>query len=706
MALDLTPQQEWWTAQELADAALPDLPTTKRRVQDHINKNGWADASGLMRRRAGRGGGFEYHWSLLPRRAQARLIREAHPAELPAQTGADWAAYDRLSATAKGKAAARVEALVEVETLERAGHTAHQAVSIVSEMRGTGYSERSIWAWRTSVRGVDRSDWLPVLAPRHATAARRVVTAEMHPDAWEFFKADYLRLGEPTLEACWRRVQRAGRTSGWAVPCQKTLKRLMDRTVSKPAQVLAREGWDALKRLYPPQERDKSHLHALHSVEADYHKWDVFVEWDGEIVRPQMVAFRDVYSGKLLSFRFEKTACWSGVQQAFGEMIEEFGIPQAVYLDNGREFATKQFTGGTHNRFRFTHSDDDVPGILMTLGIETYFTKPYSGQSKTIERTFRDYAGEIAKDPRFQGAYVGNRPDAKPENYGSKAIPMDRFMEVVAEGIAEHNARTGRAAAVAGGRSFDETFAASFATAPIRRATAEQRRLWLMGAKGLHADSTNGQLRFMGARFWAPWMSTILGQKVIGRFDPMKLDAGMHVYSFDNRYLGEAECVEPGKYNSLEDARRHEKARAAYRRAVVAERDAARRLDIAAVGRMLDDVGSDAPAPAPAQARVVRPEFGRQREMPRQREASPDEVAARAATVARIEDAARHRDTEVSERDRAMQRFRDAMTLEQEIAAGNAVDPEQRDWLRIYQAEPEYRAFAKLRLNLGDAVFG
>src|SRR5690606_36743207 len=130
----------------------------------------------------------------------------------------------------------------------------------------------------------------------------------------------------------------------------------------------------------------------------------------------------------------------------------------------------------------------DIPGLFTALGCEIHWATPYAGQSKPIERAFRDMCDAIAKDPRFAGAWTGNRPDAKPENYASKAVPFETFLAVVAEGIEEHNLRQGRRSAVAWGRSFAEVFAESYEKAPIRKATEAQRRLWLMGAKGLSVN--------------------------------------------------------------------------------------------------------------------------------------------------------------------------------------------------------------------------
>ena len=66
--------QEWWTAAELAEAALPDLPASARRINILATECGWRECAGRARRRAGKGGGWEYHYSLLPSRAQLRLL--------------------------------------------------------------------------------------------------------------------------------------------------------------------------------------------------------------------------------------------------------------------------------------------------------------------------------------------------------------------------------------------------------------------------------------------------------------------------------------------------------------------------------------------------------------------------------------------------------------------------------------------------------
>ncbi|UVK45342.1 DDE-type integrase/transposase/recombinase [Mesorhizobium sp. AR07] len=63
--------KEWLTAREIAAEALPDLPTSKRGVNELIDREGWSQ-SALCRKRMGQdgGGGLEYHFELFPVLAQ------------------------------------------------------------------------------------------------------------------------------------------------------------------------------------------------------------------------------------------------------------------------------------------------------------------------------------------------------------------------------------------------------------------------------------------------------------------------------------------------------------------------------------------------------------------------------------------------------------------------------------------------------------
>jgi putative transposase len=702
-----TPTQEWWTAEEIAAAGLPDVPASKRNVNALADRLQWRAQPGLARRRAGKGGGWEYHWHLFPDRARRKLLAaaaaktEAPVAPARIDRDAAWTWYEGLPQTVKDKAHARLKTVLEVEALEaiqRRGR--HMAVADVARLSGTG--ARTIWSWFAMIDGVRADDRLPYLAPRNRAQAARPRAKECEPDFFDWIKSAYLRLAGPCFTDCYRDATKVARAKGWDTLPERTMRRRLDRAVSRVTQVLAREGVEALQRLYPAQVRDKTMLTAMEGVNADFHKFDVFVRWPapfgqnepGQIIRPQMVAFQDIYSGRILSWRIDQTPNSTAVQLAAGDMIETYGIPRRVLFDNGREFAAKSITGGAATRFRFKVKEDDPLGLFAALDCKIHWATPHHGQAKPIERSFRDMCSSIAKDVRFDGAYTGNSPLAKPEDYGSRAIELDYFLTVLAERIAEHNTRQNRRSEVAWGRSFAEVFDESYATAPIRKATEAQRRLWLLGAEGLRADTNTGEVWFMQNQFWDPWMADIAGQRIIARFDPADFHAGLHIYSQDGAYLGHAPVREAKGFFDADEARTTARARKDWMNAEKKALAALKRYDAAQLGGMLDEI---APVnPTPIEAKVVKPVFGKPgRPAPPRASDATGEIASLAA----------HRPNLPPE-DGPRALFRRALELERQIAAGEVLTVEQERWLRGYQTHPDYIGERLLWDAEGDTIFG
>lgn len=605
--------REWFTVAELAALALPGMPNTKRGMQICADQRGWQkpDEEGKRwRPRAGRGGGIEFHYTVLPSFAAAKLVvqfteaaesnqRSAQKATLTRAEMHAW--YERLPDAKKAKAGEKAAALDMLRDLQRAGMGKVAAIGHVAAQLTVQKS--TLYAWEDAVAGIDRCDWLPFLAPRHSGASE---SAECSAEAWAFIKADYLRLERPTLKDCYRRLERAAAEHGWTIPSERTLTRRIN-DLPEGLRVLAREGGEALKRMYPAQQRDRGVFHALEAVNADGHKWDVFVRWpDGHVGRPVMVAFQDLYSGKLLAWRVDRSENKEAVRLAFGDLVEAHGIPDHCWLDNGRNFASKWLTGGTPNRYRFKVRDDEPAGILTQLGVEVHWTTPYAGQSKPIERAFRDMAGGVAKHPRFAGAYTGNSPVAKPENYASKAVPLDVFLATIGEEIAAHNARAGRTSAVCSGRSFDQAFAESYAVAPIKKAAPEQRRLWLLAAEAILANRTDGSISIEGNRFWAEFLSGYRGQKLTVRFDPQQLHQPLHVYRLDGAYLGAAPVIEAVGFADADAARQHNHARNTWRKAQREMLHAERKMTIQQVAALLPLAEEPAPPPETKVVRLIR----------------------------------------------------------------------------------------------------
>lgn len=716
------PTQIWWTADEIAAAALPDLAKTRQGIDAGIKRLGWRDNPALAQRRVGKGGGWEYHWTLFPARAQRKLLLAAAAPKASARIdrGAAWAWYESLPQAVKDRAEARLLIIQQVEALEPALGR-FLAVSEVAMVAAAG--ERTIWAWFAAIEGVRPDDRLPHIAPRnqvHVEGPRSGARfKECDPAFFDVIKSTFLRLAGPAFSDCYRAAVKLAMSNGWDILPERTMRRRLDVAVSRLTQTLARQGVAALKRLYPPQVRDKSALVAMEAVNADGHTFDVFVEWPapvgqnahGDICRPVMSAFQDIYSGRILSWRIDQTVNSTAVQLAAGDMIEAWGIPQHVLFDNGREYAAKSITGGAPTRFRFKVKEDDPLGLFVNLGCTIHWATPYHGQAKPIERAFRDMCQSIAKDVRFDGAYTGNKPTAKPEDYGSRAIKLDYFLKVLGEGIAEHNARQNRKSPVAYNRSFVEVFDESYATAPIRKATEAQRRLWLLGAEGLRADRNTGAVWFEKNEFWDNWMHEIAGERVIVRFDPADFLLGLHVYAQDGAYLGHAPVRQAVGFFNSEEARIHARARNDFIKAEKTLIKAHKRYEASQVGDMLDAI---APVDqAPVEAKVVKPVFGKPLNARSAAEA-PAAAGARpmSAEVVRFQaeivtDLATRRGAAVATAsDPMLELFRRALDVEQRLLVDEPVTAEEQRWLTGFQSTSDYRVRRMLWDDVGDAIFG
>ena len=626
---------EWFSAAQLAGK--PGLPGSVRGINKAAEREGWKS-----RPRKAKGGGREYHLSSLPTETQAACLvgkpQMLPPAASePSAAGAPlspapaaasytydpealWDHYERKSDKAKDKAMRALEILNQVMTLVDNGTGITAAMQAVAKQHD-GVSWRTIQNWyhgkpgKPGVKEYQRADWLAALVPGYTG---RTATAEIDEDAWAFFKGDYLRLEAPTIAACYHRLQRAAKERGWQIPALRTIERRVECEIPRATRVLAREGENALLQLFPAQQRSVADLHALEWINGDGYQHNVFVQWpDGSIERPKTWFWQDIFSRKILAFRTDVTEHTDLIRASFGDLVETYGIPQHVTIDNTRAAANKWMTGGVRNRYRFKIKDDDPMGLFPMLGIQVHWTTVHlgkgHGQAKPIERAFGQggVGAYVDQHPDFSGAYTGRNPTAKPENYASKAIPVEQFLETLVSEIAAWNAREGRRTEVCNGElSFDQAFDRSYAHAPIRKATDEQRRLWMLAAEAIQVQrdgtvtlNAGGAVGMGRNRYSAPELLEYYRHKVVVRFDPQDLHGVVHVYTLDGRYIAPAACIEATAFGDTEAARSFNRARKQLLKAAKAQLAAEQKMSQMELQQHLPRV-EEAPTPM---AKVVRP---------------------------------------------------------------------------------------------------
>ncbi|CAK7257514.1 MULTISPECIES: transposase domain-containing protein [unclassified Shinella] len=607
--------KEWFSLAELAAAQLPGLPATVKGFDKVVFREGWRMDASRCRKLTGRegGGGFQYHVSLLSDAARSKLaFIEAAP-NIP-QTAASnllWRRFEALTDDQRAVCQKRLDVLTTWESMRAAGINAAQAARYCETKFDVARS--SLYEWRQKVEGKPRQDWLAALAPDSATAnGEDIKTAECHPDAWDVLASDYLRPEGPKFSSCYRRMKEVAKKKGWApIPAERTLRRHMDIKVPRAVQILARKGKEEAMKLLPAQQRSVAHLAAMEYANTDGHKLDLHVMLPGrdKPTRVYLMATQDLYSRKILSWTLAEAETWEAVRTIIGRMVEDHGIPKRLYMDNGKAFASKKISGRAKRRNRFKITEDEVAGLLKTLGIDGRFVKPYSGQSKPIERGWGDLAEEISKHPDMAGAYTGRSPEHKPENYGEWAVPLDQLETHVADRIAEHNAREGRKTETAKGRSFDATFAASLAeplNAP-RFASPIQRSLWMLTAETIKARKPNGAVHLFGNRYWSRELNQWVGKKLTVRFDPSDLHGTVKVYDPQGRLICEAACIDKTGFDCQAAARETARAKSDFAKSLKVQKDAARRLSDLQLKELMGRGESDQATKAkPTRPKVTR----------------------------------------------------------------------------------------------------
>lgn len=594
-----------YSAAELATMRIPGVPRSPRRIRERAEREQWES---YLRPRQGGPDERVYAVTSLPACAQRALARrqaserdatEAPPAPIP--DVAHHVVEQRIS-------------LVDLaRRLMAQGLSASLAYEQAAD--GTEHSARTLRRWDLTVRGQAREQWATLLTPR--TGCTPANASDVHPEAWAYIKSDYLRGSRPSWAACYERLLVVAAHRGWQpIPSKRTLRRRFEAEVAPTTVTLHREGPDALRRCYPAQERDRTDFYALQAVNADGHKLDVRVRWpDGTVERPILLGIQDVYSDKLLAWRVAKTESTELVRNAFADLCTRWGVPEHLYFDNGRAFASKKNTGGVRTRFRFkADTEEAAKGLLVQLGIQIHWTLPYSGQSKPIERYWRGLTEYVSRHPAFERCYVGSNTTAKPHDYDDKhAIPLEQFLAVASAQIAAYNAQPHRRTLVCGGElSYDQAFEDSLALSAPRKLSESQRRILFLDSELATASRTDGSVRLLGNRFWSEGCEQLKGQQLVLRFDADDVGKGVYLYTPAGQYLLHAELIERTGFGDTTAAKDHARKRTAFIKAAKKAAEAEAEFDAATLAAMhLQAQGIHWTQPTPAPVVTLVPRAGR-----------------------------------------------------------------------------------------------
>lgn len=418
-----------------------------------------------------------------------------------------WERFERKGRNFKTKAQESLDTLLAYLELRNTGLSVSYAEQAMRQSHGV--SRATLYRDFNMTKHHPREHWLPLLCPNHRGGRER---AEFTPEAYEFIRALKMKSPSTNLRVLIREAQKAGEGKGWVLPSEDTIAK---RLKEEPAWMY--NGAKALERGFPTVERDYASLTVNQLWESDGRKVDVWCRWpDGTVNRPFAIAIRDVRTRKVLGIRLCHAPDAEAVLGVFGSALSRtMAIPEKFSLDNGREYANKAFTGQQKTRYRFKHIVDEAIGILTALGVSVKWSKPGQGRDKPIESWWRTIAENVDKHPIFAGAYCGNNPSNKPEDFNVKnAVLVETYAAKLIEEIIAFGEKPNSGHGM-NYRTPDSLYEELMQTKKCRTPNLSQIRRCKMGVVALKLDTKDSSFRFkmkgyaLPMKYWAVELSDL-----------------------------------------------------------------------------------------------------------------------------------------------------------------------------------------------------
>lgn len=337
------------------------------------------------------------------------------------------------------------------------------------------------------------------------------------------------------------------------IPSERSFRRQVEK-IPEAVIKLMRYGEKALSDSYiPTVDRWYDDLKANDVWIADNHTFDFHsIGESGRCHRLYLTAFLDAKSGVMVGWNITESPDSNSTLLALRHGILRFGIPKALYVDNGREFLTHDI-GGTGHRTKLKRRDFDVekefpPTILQLMGIKMINAQVRNAKAKPIERTFYTHKNHFSRAVEtFCGGTILERPETWKWKIKHGIIPKDQqirdLFKIYVDGdynVADYGGKEKRYKSMSRidvwNESIQETEFRKPADSDLPLLLARVSRYQKVNKNGVTIEFKNERLRYYcteaGRETWR-----YIGKEVYVRYDPANL---MEARIFDkdtDRYL-------------------------------------------------------------------------------------------------------------------------------------------------------------------------
>ena len=265
------------------------------------------------------------------------------------------------------------------------------------------------------------------------------------PDvAWECFMSFYLDEAQHSIAACLEYTEmwlRQEAPQYLPLPSYASFYRRVQSEIPEPLEVMGREGMKAFRdRCAPYIRRTYESMASNEWWIADNHTFDVMTQGaNGQIHRLYLTAFFDARSGIFTGCYVTSAPSSQATLIALRKGILKYGIPENIYVDNGREFLTRDVGGLGHRQKKSTKDEFTPPPVFERLGIHMTNAIVRNAKAKIIERRFRDVKERLSKlFPTYTGGNVLEKPERLKSVLKHGDIPTDEAFTQAVEDILYH----------------------------------------------------------------------------------------------------------------------------------------------------------------------------------------------------------------------------------------------------------------------------
>ena len=390
-------------------------------------------------------------------------------------------------------------------------------------------SIRTLYRWRQKL---EENNWQPEsLSKNYKPTTRSISNKEA-----EIIIPLLLSPNKPLISEIIAEAKKQFAQKGIIPKSDITYRRFINDWINKNIDLytLGRYGMKAFNdKILKDILRDKDRIEVGDIVVADGHKFNVMVinPLTGRPTRMTLVLFYDFKSDMPLGWEIMPSENVLTIASALRRTILLLGkffdaegyIPKIVYLDNGRAFRGKYFTGVKDFR------DSIIPGLFGKLKIEVMFATPYHGQSKTIERWFKTLGALERHLPSYTGNSINGKPAMMLRNeklhrrlFDNTAITIETlqanlqaFIEEYASQPHQDGQYKGLTPAEIFMRSVNKIKNEGKYT---ERLISKRELIYLMMSDETRQIGKNG-IRFRGQYYWNEEMPRIIGNKVEIKYD-------------------------------------------------------------------------------------------------------------------------------------------------------------------------------------------